>query len=192
MMSEHISYRRWNAKGHVSLVVSQCWVCLFCINTHTHTLKDRSTVEEVWHDPAALTATNLVIQLFPDTDSNLRHCVWYALTQIQKQHTKTKAPQMTSKPLRGTNTQGCMCVDELITDVYVCTGVCCIHTPRQLLSSQELPSVRVWQLSDTSVSIPKPCVSQTPLRCGYSSRAVCLCQISLTHTATTVTEQEQK
>lgn len=41
MMSEHISYRRWNAKGHVSLVVSQCWVCLFCINTHTHTQRQK-------------------------------------------------------------------------------------------------------------------------------------------------------
>lgn len=79
----------------------------------------------------------------------------------------------------------------VIADVYVHAGVCRTHMPRQRLSSRELPSMCVWQLSGTGVSIPKPCVSQTPLRCGYSSRALCLCQVSLTHTATAVTQQER-
>lgn len=60
--------------------------------------------------------TNLVIQLFPDADSSLRHCREKCIDTNTK-HREAKAPQMTSKPLRGTTLKGVR-VDELITDVY--------------------------------------------------------------------------
>lgn len=84
-------------------------------------------------DSAPLKATNLVIQLFPDADSSLRHSAGRsALTQTHKQHTKAKAPQMTSKPLSGTTLKGVR-VGELITDAYVlCWRVLYTHAKTTL------------------------------------------------------------
>lgn len=90
-------------------------------------------------DSAKVKATDFVIQLFPDAEDTVQGG---ALTQAHKKHIKAKPPQMTSKPLRGTTLKG-VCVDELITDMYVCAGLSYTHMPRQLFRPQELPSMCV-------------------------------------------------
>lgn len=157
------------AYGHFWLFFSVCLCALVYIKRHKPRARVRSRCDT--------TVQQRRPRMQPSYSPSRAHLSCKYFIQISKKHTSglKRRRAMTSKPQREAQQSRGVRADTLMRDAYGRAGVRRTHRPKTKLSrSQELLSVCVWQLSDTGVSIPEPCVSQTPLRCGFSSQPVCV------------------